>query len=71
MTEQMDAVDTQQQMEIDDLKTVNERQDSYIKNIIWAFVLFAVIQFSTVIMWMWTAKVDCPHENCPHSYFKK
>jgi pheromone shutdown protein TraB len=66
MNDQMDAIDTKQQREIDDLKTVNERQDSYIKNIIWSFVLFAIIQFATMIMFMQSYDRDCPHDNCPH-----
>lgn len=66
MTEHMDAVDRKQQDEIEDLKTVNERQDSYIKNILWAFVLFAIIQFTTMIFFMREFDQNCPHENCPH-----
>lgn len=66
MSEEMDAIDTRQQKEIDELMKVNERQDSYIKNIIWAFVMFAVIQFTTMIFFMREFDQNCPHEGCPH-----
>lgn len=48
----MDEVDKQQQREIDDLKAVNERQDAFVKNMVWAFVIFGVIQFLSSLMYL-------------------
>lgn len=62
----MDAVDTQQQREIDDLKEVNFRQDSHLTNIIWAFALFALLQFGSMVIFFSEFGTECPHRECPH-----
>lgn len=71
---EMDAVDSGQQREIEELKSVNARQDSYLKNVIWAFVVFGVIQFSSMVMFLQQFGVNglglCPHKDCPHHVVK-
>jgi hypothetical protein len=63
---EMDAIDRQQQVEIKELQAVNQRQDSFMRNLLWAFVLFALIQFFGMIMFLSKSGEPCPHEGCPH-----
>jgi len=66
----MDEVDQQQQKEIEDLKEVNRRQDDFTRSMVWAFVVFALIQLSTVFFYLFqfssTFSNVCPHNDCPH-----